>query len=253
MKNIRIIARLDIKAPNLVKSIHLEGFRKLGSPHQYAKKYYEQGIDEIIYMDIVASLYERNNLFTLVEETTKDIFVPITLGGGIRTVEDVRYALRSGADKVAINTAAIKRPELITEIARQFGSQCIVLSIEAKKISPNKWEAYYNNGRDRSGYDVIDWAMRGELLGAGEILLTSVDMEGTQKGFDIDLVHTVAKAVNIPVITSGGMGSTQDFIDVVHNANTDAVAIAHVLHYDLVRINDIRSHAMAANINVRIC
>lgn len=252
MRNIRIIGRLDIKAPNLVKGVHLEGLRKLGDPKAFAKKYYEQGIDEIIYMDIVASLYERNSLSELVSETAKDVFVPITVGGGLRSIDDVAQALRSGADKVAINTAAIKSPELITEIAQQFGSQCVVLSIEAK-ISEDKksWEALYDNGREHSGYDVIEWAQRGESLGAGEILLTSIDQEGTAKGLDVNLVKAVSSVVDIPVICSGGMGNSEHFIDAVKEGGCDAIASAHVLHYNKLTVSDIRQSALAQDIPVR--
>jgi len=187
MRNIRLIARLDVKAPNLVKGIQLEGLRKLGDPNEFALKYYGQGIDEIYYEDIVASLYERNSLLEIIEKTTENIFVPITVGGGLRSIEDVSAVLRVGADKVAVNTAAIKRPSIISEIAERFGSQCTVLSIQAKQQNGG-WEAYYDNGREHSGRDVVEWARQGEDLGAGEILLTSVDREGTAKGFDLDLI-----------------------------------------------------------------
>ncbi|MBF0286043.1 MAG: imidazole glycerol phosphate synthase cyclase subunit, partial [Magnetococcales bacterium] len=161
MSGVRLIARLDVKAPNLVKGVQLEGLRKLGDPHAFALRYYQEGIDEILYMDIVASLYERNSLLDLVERTTADVFVPITVGGGLRSVEDVVGALRAGADKVAINTAAIKRPQLISEVAERFGSQCMVLSIEAKAKPGGGWEAYYDNGREHTGWDVVEWAQRG--------------------------------------------------------------------------------------------
>lgn len=252
MSNIRIIARLDVKSPNLVKGIHLEGLRKLGNPHEFAKKYYHQSIDEIIYMDIVASLYERNSLLDLVRESTQDIFVPMTLGGGLRTIEDVAAALRAGADKIAINTAAIKHPKLISEVANRFGSQCMVLSIEAKRSAEfDGWEAYFDNGREHSGFNVVEWAKQGEKLGAGEILLTSVDQEGTKKGFDLELIKAVSDAVSIPVIAGGGFGQLQDFKLVVHEAHADAVAIAHVLHYDDFSVNDIRKYARENNIAVR--
>ena len=206
MRNIRLIARLDIKAPNLVKGIQLEGLRKMGDPNEFALRYYQQGVDEIYYEDIVASLYERNSLLDIIEKTSYDIFVPITVGGGLRSIEDVAAVLRSGADKVSINTAAIKEPKIISDVARRFGSQCMVLSIQAKRDG-NRWEAYYDNGREHSYIDVVEWAKQGQSLGAGEIILTSVDMEGTGEGFDIELVKAVTDVVNIPVIASGGMGS----------------------------------------------
>lgn len=191
MKNIRLIPRLDIKGPNLIKGIQLEGLRVIGDPQQFAQRYYEQGADELLYVDVVASLYGRNSLEDIVRRAARDIFVPLTVTGGIRSAQDVRQMLRSGADKIGINTAAIKRPELIREISRKFGSQCMVLSIEAKSVGPRRWEAYTDNGRERTGLDVLQWAQRGVELGAGEILLTSVDREGTREGFDIELVAAV--------------------------------------------------------------
>lgn len=247
----RLIARLDIKGPNLIKGIHLEGLRVVGDPQQFAKKYYEQGIDELIYMDAVASLYERNNLHDIVSYTAQHIFIPLTVGGGIRTVEDVKTLLRAGADKVAINTAATKRPELITEVAERYGSQCMVLSIEAKRVGHHKWEAYTDNGRERTSLDVVEWAKQGEQLGAGEILLTSVDKEGTRTGFEIDLVRAVSEAVKIPVIASGGMGQLSHLLDVVHEGKADAVAMADVLHYDRLSLPEIRECARQHNILVR--
>jgi cyclase len=250
MGNIRLIARLDIKAPNLIKGIHLEGLRVIGDPNEYARRYYEAGADELIFMDIVASLYDRNSLADIVERTTKDVFIPITVGGGVRSVEDARRLLRAGADKVAINTAAVKRPELINEMARTFGSQCMVLSIEAKRRSGGTWEAYTDNGREHTGLDVVEWARRGAELGAGEILLTSVDQEGTRKGFDVDLVRSVTNAVGIPVIASGGMGSVEHLRTVVEGG-ADAVAMADVLHYNRLSLPDVRSAAKTFDLPVR--
>lgn len=251
VKNIRLIARLDVKGSNLIKSIQLEGLRKLGNPNKFAKRYYDQGIDEIIYMDIVASLYERESIINIVRRTTQDVFIPITVGGGIRSIENVRDMLRAGADKISINTAAIKRPAIISEVSQRFGSQCMVLSIEAKKVAQGKWEAYYDNGREKTGVDVIEWAVKGYELGAGEILLTSVDREGTAKGFDVELVKAVTEAVPIPVIASGGMGNTDDFVKVVNQGCADSVAMAYVLHYNKLTVMDIRNEALAKNINVR--
>jgi cyclase len=250
MRNVRLIARLDVKAPNLVKGIQLEGLRKMGNPNDFALRYYEQGVDEIFYADIVASLYERNSLLDIIEKATSDVFVPITVGGGIRSIEDVGAALRAGADKVSINTAAIKNPEIISDVARRFGSQCMVLSIQAKHCG-NHWEAYYDNGREHSDLDAIEWAKRAEDLGAGEIMLTSVDREGTAKGFDIDLINAVTDRVSIPVIASGGMGKLEDINLVINEAHADAVAMAHVLHYNHLTIGDVRNHCENAKIPVR--
>jgi imidazole glycerol-phosphate synthase subunit HisF len=251
MRPTRLIARLDIKGPNLIKGIHLEGLRVIGSPNEHARRYYEQGADELIYMDCVASLYGRNNLSEIVEDTARDVFVPLTVGGGIRSVEDVTRLLRCGADKVAVNTAAVARPELIAEIATRFGSQCTVLSVEAKKVGLDRWEAYTDNGRERTGLDVVAWVKRGVSLGAGEILLTSVDRDGTQKGFDLELISAVTSEVSVPVIASGGMGKPEDVVEAVQVGQADAVAFAHILHYNKASIDDIRSAARSGGLMVR--
>lgn len=251
MGNVRLIARLDIKGPNLIKGVHLEGLRKLGDPEVFASRYYEAGVDELIYMDIVASLYNRNSLTEIVRHTAQNVFIPLTVGGGVRSVDDVRTLLRAGADKVAMNTAATRNPELITQISRRFGSQCMVLSIEAKRQGPGKWEVYCDNGREHTSLDVLEWAQRGVELGAGEVLLTSIDQEGTRKGFDIDLVRAVSTSVGVPVIASGGMGTIQHLLDVVQTGRADAVAMADVLHYDRLTLAEIRTGAAAAGIPVR--
>ncbi|MBV9723563.1 MAG: imidazole glycerol phosphate synthase subunit HisF [Gammaproteobacteria bacterium] len=251
MRNLRLIARLDIKGPNLIKGIHLEGLRVIGSPNEYALRYYQQGADELIYMDCVASLYGRNNLREIVRSAAQDVFVPMTVGGGIRSVDDVTELLRAGADKVAVNTAAVARPQLLSEIALRFGSQCLVLSIEAKQISPGRWEAYTNNGRERTGLDVIEWARRGVGLGAGEILLTSVDREGTRRGMDVLLVRAVTAEVSVPVIASGGIGKPEDLVEVVRAGHADAVAMADILHYQRATLGEVRAAARAADIAVR--
>lgn len=251
-RNTRIIARLDIKGPNLIKGIHLEGLRVVGNPNDYAQKYYQNGIDELIYMDCVASLYGRNHLGEIIKSAAENIFVPMTVGGGIRSVEDATEILRSGADKVAVNTAAVADPQLISQIAKRFGSQCMVLSIEAKNIAPGKWEVFTDNGRERTGLDVIEWAQKGAELGAGEILLTSVDFEGTRKGLDIALIEAVTNAVNIPVIASGGMGKPEDLITAVLDGGADAVAMADVLHYDRVDLSELRELALEKGLGVRV-
>lgn len=251
MRKIRLIARLDIKGPNLIKGVHLEGLRVIGSPAEHALRYYQQGADELIYMDCVASLYGRNHLAAIVSAAAKDIFIPITVGGGIRSVEDVTSILRAGADKVAVNTAAVANPGLISAIARTFGSQCMVLSVEAKQIAINSWEVYTDNGRERTGLDVIEWVKKGVSLGAGELLLTSVDREGTRKGFDCDLVRAVTSEVVVPVIASGGMGKPDDLLPVINDGRADAIAMADILHYQRARISDIRSFARASGIGVR--
>jgi cyclase len=248
----RIIARLDIKAPNLIKGVHLEGLRVIGDPAEYALKYYQQGADELIYTDIVASLYERNSLIDLIKTSTQNIFIPITIGGGLRTVSDVEAALRAGADKVAINTAAVKRPEFVQEVANKFGSQCMVLGVEAMSTSKGKWEVYYDNGREKTGIDVKEWCIDSVARGAGEILLTSIDQEGTCKGFDLDLIKTISTCVNVPVIASGGAGSLDDIENVLVSGCADAVAIAHLLHYNKTTVTEIKTKLSNSNISVRV-
>lgn len=252
MSQVRIIARLDIKGENLIKGINLEGLRVVGNPQEYATNYYHAGIDELIFMDTVASLYGRNNLSSIVEYTCEHIFVPLTVGGGIRSVQDVEKMLKAGADKVAINTAAINNPNLITEVANNFGSQCMVLSIEAKKQQAGFWEVYTDNGRERTGKSVIEWAKQAVDMGAGEILLTSVDKEGTKQGFDIELVKAITDVISVPVIASGGMGKVEHLVQVVKEANANAVAIADMLHYKRATLDEIRNFATQHGVSVRL-
>lgn len=251
MRKIRVIARIDVKNEYAIKGIHLEGLRKVGNPNELAQKYYLQGVDEIIFMDAVAAYYDRNSLSHIIQKATEDVFVPITVGGGLRTIQDINAALQCGADKVAINTQAIKRPEFISEASQVFGSQCIVVSIVAKQTDGNKWEAYIDNGREPTGLDVIAWAKEATRLGAGEIMLTSLDREGTKKGYDISLNQAVADAVSIPIICSGGMGKPQDAVDVIKKANIDAISAASVLHYNLYDIASIKQAISTQNIKVR--
>lgn len=246
---LRIIGRLDIKGESVVKGINLEGLRKVGNPKDLAKKYYEQGIDEIIYMDVVASLYERNTITKFIKEAAKEIFVPLTVGGGIRNLEDIRKVLNNGADKVAINTAAIKNKNFIKEAAQEIGSQSIIVSIEAKKIEKDYWEAYYENGRERSGFDVLEWAKQVEELGAGEILITSVDKEGLKLGMDLELLQQLRAKVAIPIIYSGGIGKPEHILDGI--PFTDGVALASILHYNKYNINNIKNFLKTKDIIVR--
>ncbi len=215
-----------------------------------AKEYYIEGIDEIIYMDVVASLYERNTLNHFIEKSADKIFVPITVGGGIRTLDDIRAVLNSGADKVAINTQALKKSDFIKEASETIGSQSIVVSIEAKKHSNNNWEAYYDNGREKSGKDAILWAREAESLGAGEILITSVDKEGMQKGIDVELISEIRKKVTIPVIYCGGVGKLEDVLNTLKHS--DAVALASILHYKKFNIKEIKSFLLKNNVRLRI-
>ncbi len=236
----RIIARLDVKGENLIKGIHLEGLRVIGSPSDYALRYYAAGVDEIILMDAVASLYGRNNLMSLISSTADKVFVPITAGGGVRSVSDVKSLLESGADKVAVNTAALARPRLLTEIAEEYGSQCLVLSVEARRTTSG-WEAMTDNGRENTGKDVVSWIREAIALGAGEILLTSVDKEGTREGFDLELLESASKVSSVPLIASGGFGQLSDGPAALRPGRADAIAIADALHYERLGFDEIRA------------
>lgn len=251
MPPVRIIARLDIKGENVIKGVHLEGLRIVGKPGEMANKYYSQAVDELIYMDVVASLYGRNNILPIITEAARDIFVPMTVGGGLRTLNDIKAVLRSGADKVAINTAAINRAEFLREAAEAFGSQCIVLSVEAIRREPGFWEAMTDNGREKTGRNVLDWVREAEDNGVGEILLTSVDMEGTKSGFDLELVKCVSERVSVPVVASGGAGDVDQIARVITETGAEAVACASILHYNLCTVGDIKQAVTRAGIEVR--
>lgn len=232
---VRIIPRLEIKGPNLVKGIHFEGLRVLGKPEAFARHYYEQGADELIYIDAVASLYGRNSLLHIVERTASEIFVPLTVAGGLRSLDDIREVLRAGADKVALNTAVISDPDLVRQASRKFGSSTIVVSIEAIRHADGRYEAYTDFGRESSGVDALDWAQRAVELGAGELLVTSIDRDGTGKGFDLEFTRTIAEAVPIPVIAGGGAGKREQVAEVVTEGAADAVSLASLLHYSLIQ------------------
>lgn len=251
MRSIRVIARLDIKGPNLIKGVQLEGLRVLGNPQEFSLKYYQQGVDEFVFMDVVASLYGRNSLRDIISSAADNVFVPITVGGGIRSVEDAAQILRSGADKVAINTAAVANPHLISEIANKFGSQCMVLSVEAKKVSDGLWEVFTDNGREKTGLDVQEWIQRGVELGAGEVLLTSVDREGTRKGFDLDLLKVVSPLVSVPLIASGGMGNLIHVREALEGSQIDGIAIADSFHYRRHTISEVKESISALGYRVR--
>jgi len=249
-RHLRVIARLDIKGPNLIKGVHLEGLRVVGDPNEHAIRYYREGADELLFIDIVASLYQRNNLSDIIKRAADQVYVPITVGGGIRTLADVATMMLSGADKVAINTAAIARPELIGEVAKRYGSQCMVLSVEAKRVAPGKWEAYTDNGRERTGKDVVQWVREAVDRGAGEVLLTSVDQEGTRKGFDVPLAQQICDAVGVPVTLSGGFGAAEH-LAALANTDLSAVAVADALHWKRMSLADIKAQARAAGFDVR--
>ncbi len=237
MKTIRIIPRLDIKGPNLVKGIHLEGLRVLGKPEDFARYYYENGADELFYQDVVASLFGRNSLNDLISNTAKEIFIPLTVGGGIRTIDDIRAVLRAGADKVCINTAAINNPDFIKKASQVFGSSTIVIAIEAIKQTDGSYLAYTDNGREHTGIEVSKWAKQVEELGAGEIVITSVDREGTGLGFDIELIQKVSDEITIPLVIHGGASDETNISIAIKEGKADAVALASILHYSFIKNN----------------
>tara|TARA_B100001939_G_scaffold217940_1_gene187551 strand:- start:4927 stop:5676 length:750 start_codon:yes stop_codon:yes gene_type:complete len=247
----RIISRLDIKGHNLIKGVKFEGLRVLGCPIKSANFYYKEGIDEILCIDTVASLYGRNNAVNLVKEISKNVFLPITVCGGIRSVDDGRNIIKNGADKIGINTAAVENQNLITELVKEFGSQSIILSVEAKKISPSKWEVYTNSGRDRTGLDVKDWIRKGIELGAGSILLTSIDRDGTQKGFDIDLCSEMYEICEAPLVISGGMGKIEDIISIARQFDISGLAMGSVLHYENLKICKLKEQLLDIDCKIR--
>jgi cyclase len=238
----RLIGRIDIKNEYVIKGIQMEGLRKIGDPVSIALNLYKQGIDELIFMDAVASLYGRNNLFNIIDKACEHIFIPITIGGGIRSLDDIENALHSGADKVAINSAAVRNEKLITEASKAYGSQAIIGSIEAKKNQTN-WEIYLDSGREPTGIDAIQWSKHLEALGAGELLVTSIDCDGTKKGFDKELSSKISSAVDIPVIFGGGLGKLSHLDDLLENSNAiDAISIASMFHYKLATVCETKSH-----------
>lgn len=248
----RIIAKLDVKPPYIVKPVHFEGLRQIGLPHELAKKYYEQGADEVFYIDIVASLYQREILFNEIEKSANELFVPFGVGGGVRTIEDFSKLFDNGADKVVINTHAVQEdPEIINKAAQIFGNQAVVVNIEAKKWDTH-YECFTDCGRIKSDRNVIEWADEVESRGAGEILLQSVDADGRQRGFDIDLAKQVVENVKIPVVVSSGAGKLEDIKELIEYAQPSGVAIASLLHYDLYQIKDIKDFLRNNNIEVSI-
>jgi cyclase len=246
----RIIPCLDVDFGKVVKGIKFKDLDNVGDPVEMAKAYNEQGADELTFLDIGASYKSRKILIEVVEKISEEVFIPLTVGGGIRSSEDMRNVLNSGADKVAICTSAIEDPSLITESAKAFGSQCIVLSIDAKRHN-GSWYAYTHGGRNNSGIDAITWAKEGEKLGAGEILLNSIDKDGTKEGYDLDLTRKVSESVNIPVIASGGAGNPQQMVDAVKKGKADAVLLASLLHYGEYTIKEIKEYLKNEEICVR--
>ena len=247
---IRIIPRLDIKGSNLVKGVNLEGLRVLGSPDEFARYYYEQGADELFYQDVVASLYGRNSLRDIISKTVENIFIPLTVGGGVRSLSDISDILRSGADKVSINSAALKNPDFIREAAEKFGSSTVVISIEAIKQPSGNYLAFTDNGRNCSGRDVFEWAKQVEKLGAGEIVITAVDKEGKGNGMNLELVEKIVKNANIPVIAHGGIGKINHCVEILNNIKLDGLAISSMFHYEYLANNKNTKHKIEHEGNV---
>ena len=248
MKTVRIIPRLDIKGPNLVKGIHFEGLRVLGKPQEFAQHYYREGADELVFMDVVASLYERNSLHDIIKETAKNIFIPITVGGGLRSISDIKEILRVGADKVSLNTAVIKNPGLIRDASRKFGSSTIIVAVECIKEGPDNYLAYTDNGREYTGIDVFEWVKEIEKLGAGEIVVSSVDKEGTGEGYDTELISKISNLVDIPVIAHGGPGKKEDVVNLTNNVDVDALMISSLFHYKFIQENTSNPSSFEGNI-----
>ena len=244
INNPRIIARIDIKGSRVVKGIKFEGQKVYGDANEISKKYYEDGADEIILIDTVASLYERNSLEKIIDFATRNIFTPITVEGGIKSVDNAKEILRKGADKISINSSAIKNKSIIENLSKELGSQSVVLSIQAKSRGPNKWESFYLNGREPSGIDVIEWAKESENLGAGEIILSSVDKDGTEMGMDFDLIKSVSDKVKIPVIASSGCNSITEIKEIFEKTNVSAIAIGSSLHSEKLNISQIKNELL---------
>ena len=254
MRNVRIIPCLDVDAGRVVKGINFVDLVDAGDPVELARRYDEQGADEVVFLDITASSDDRDTILEVARRTAEEVFIPFTIGGGIRTVEDARRLLRAGADKVSVNTAAVDRPELVSEIATEFGSQCAVVAIDAKRRGTEAgegWEVFVHGGRTPTGLDAVEWAVRCEELGAGEILLTSMDRDGTRDGFDLELTRAIADAVGIPVIASGGVGTLDHLVDGVTEGGADAVLAASIFHFGEHTVAEAKDHLAAAGVTVR--
>ncbi len=248
----RIIPCLDVKDGRVVKGVNFVNLRDAGDPVEIAKKYSDEGADEICFLDITASHEERKTMIDVVERTAAEVFVPLTVGGGVRTIEDVRQLLLAGADKVSINTAAVNDPDFVKRASERFGSQCIVVAIDARHVSEGKWEVYTHGGRNPTGIDALEWAKKMEEYGAGEILLTSMDKDGTKSGYDIELTKAVSRTVSIPVIASGGAGSLDHLSDGVSDGEADAVLVASIFHYGEHTIRDAKEFMSSKGISVRL-
>ncbi len=247
----RIIPCLDVTAGRVVKGVKFVNLRDAGDPVELAARYNEQGADEVVFLDITASSDDREIMADVVARTARQVFIPLTVGGGIRSVADARRILMAGADKVSVNTAAVRRPELITELSREFGSQAVVLAIDARRAEPGRWHVYTRGGRHDEGLDAVEWAARGEELGAGEILLTSMDTDGVQHGFDCELTRAVVRATRVPVIASGGAGKPEHFLEVLTEGGADAALAASIFHYGAYTVAELKEYLDRHGIPVR--
>jgi cyclase len=247
----RIIPCLDVTGGRVVKGVHFVNLRDAGDPVELAARYNEQGADELVFLDISASSDARETMVDVVAKTAREVFIPLTVGGGIRKVEDARKILHAGADKISVNTAAVRRPELIRELSDEFGAQAVVLAIDARRRGTDRWNVFTRGGRDDEGIDAIEWAQRGEELGAGEILLTSMDTDGVQSGFDCPLTRAVRGVTRVPVIASGGAGKPDDFVEVLEGAGADAALAASIFHYGTYTVRDLKEHLGSRGIAVR--
>jgi cyclase len=255
VRTARVIPCLDVDAGRVVKGVNFVGLRDAGDPVELAARYDAEGADELVFLDITASSDQRDTIVDVVRRTAEQVFIPFTIGGGIRSVDDARRLLRAGADKVSVNTAAVQRPELVAEIAEEFGNQCVVVAIDARRQlgdgAGGGWEVFTHGGRTPTGLDVVDWARRVEALGAGEILLTSMDRDGTRDGFDVELTAAVSSAVGVPVIASGGVGTLEHLVAGVTEGRADAVLAASIFHFGQHTVHEAKSHMVAAGVAVR--
>jgi len=250
-RKIRLIGKIDVKGTNVIKGIHMEGLRVVGKPQEMCRRYANDGIDELIFIDLVASLYERSYFLDLINEVSQEIFVPLVVGGGVRSIDDFRTLLRAGADKVAINTQAIKTPGFLHDAALVFGSQCVVLSIAAKRQRDGRWEAWCEHARQPTGLDVIEWAKKAVDLGAGEILVTSIDMDGIMRGMDIELFRTLSESVSVPVIAASGVGTVNHIVECVRQTQVSAIALGSILHFNHETVQGIKSGLIEQGVGVR--
>lgn len=247
----RIVPCLDMTQGKVVKGIQFVNFRDAGNPVKLAKKYSDEGADELVFLDITATVENRDILLDVVRKTAEVVTIPFSVGGGIRTVEDMRMILRAGADKVSVNTGAFKNPKLISDCAKEFGSQCVVLSLDARKAGPDRWNVFINGGRTDTGVSAAEWAKRAVRLGAGEILLTSIDTDGTKLGFNVELTRRVSEAVSVPVIASGGAGKLEDFVDIFRKGKADAALAASLFHFGELKIKNLKNYLRSQKIAIR--